>query len=215
MLAGDRNAGSSAGWDGVFSGFVVLPLLVALGLAARPSLVRADRAWVAPLVASTTLALLATVVFLAGHPRIAGRYVGRTNWLRFIGVVHEGIDALRRAPRRAVSVLGAAFLYQASVVTSVAFIAAALDLDTPLAALLAFVPTVAMVQVLPVSLNGLGVREGMLVLLLGSVGATRGQAIAVGLLWAGSLLVVSLLGAPAFAAGKRPVRSASPATGAR
>ena len=25
MLAGDRNAGSSAGWDGVFSGFVVLP----------------------------------------------------------------------------------------------------------------------------------------------------------------------------------------------
>lgn len=197
------------------TGFVVLPVLVALGFVVRPSLVRADHSWVAPLVASTTLALLATLVFLAGHPRVAGRFVGRTNWLRFVGVVHEGIDALRRSPRRAGSVLAAAFLYQASVVVSVACIAAALDLDTPVAALIAFVPTVAMVQVLPVSLNGLGVREGMLVLLLGSMGASRGQAVALGLLWAGSLLAISLLGAPAFAAGKRPVRSAPPAADSR
>lgn len=197
------------------TGFVVLPLMVVLGLIARPSLLHADDAWVAPLVASSTLALLATVMFLAGHPRVAGRYVGRTNWLRFVGAVHEGIAALRHSPRRALGVLGAAFVYQASVVVSVALIAAALEMPVPFIALLVFIPTVAMVQVLPISLNGLGVREGMLVLLLRSVGATRGQAIALGLLWAGSLLAVSLLGAPAFATGKRSARSAPPVTQSR
>ena len=56
---------------------------------------------------------------------------------------------------------------------------------------------------LPISLSGLGIREGLLVLLLHPLGVPTGKAIGVGLLWYGMTLVVSLLGAPAFAVGQR------------
>jgi hypothetical protein len=68
---------------------------------------------------------------------------------------------------------------------------------------LAFVPAVASGQVMPVSLSGLGIREGLLVLFLHPLGVPTGRAIGVGLLWYGMMLVVSLLGAPAFAVGHR------------
>src|SRR5262249_12737916 len=151
-----------------------LPLLVLLGMAVRPSLLSADHAWLALLIASATLALLATILYLAGHPRAAGRYVDRTNWLRFVGAVHLGVAVVRRSARRAVGILGTALAYQVSVVVSVLIVARALELPVPIAALVAFIPAVAMVQVVPISLNGLGVREGMLVLLLHPLGATRG-----------------------------------------
>jgi hypothetical protein len=73
----------------------------------------------------------------------------------------------------------------------------------PDASVLAFVPAVAMAQVLPISLSGLGIREGLLVLLLHPLGVPTGKAIGIGLLWYGMTLVVSLLGAPLFAAGYR------------
>jgi uncharacterized membrane protein YbhN (UPF0104 family) len=57
--------------------------------------------------------------------------------------------------------------------------------------------------VLPLSFNGLGVREGMLVLFLVPLGVSKGQAIAAGLLWLTAMLVVSMCGAPAFAVGNR------------
>src|SRR6185369_12756956 len=76
-------------------------------------------------------------------------------------------------------------------------------IDVPNAAVLAFVPAVAMAQVLPISLSGLGIREGLLVLLLHPLGVPTGKAIGVGLLWYGMTLVVSLLGAPLFAVGQR------------
>ena len=66
---------------------------------------------------------------------------------------------------------------------------------------LAFMPAVAIAQVLPISVGGLGVREGAFVLFLGPLGVPAGQAVALGLLVYGLNLAVSLLGAPAFAVG--------------
>ena len=78
-----------------------------------------------------------------------------------------------------------------------------LELPVPLAGVFAFGAPVAMLQVLPISFNGLGVREGALVLLLHPLGVNTGQAVALGLIWYGLLVVASLLGAPAFAVGHR------------
>jgi len=75
---------------------------------------------------------------------------------------------------------------------------------------MAFVPVVAIAQVLPVSLNGIGLREGAFVLLLAPLGVAAGQAVAFGLLLYGMNLVVSLLGAPAFAIGARPPAARTP-----
>jgi uncharacterized protein (TIRG00374 family) len=194
------------------TGFLALPLLVLFGFVLRPSLLDADHAWVAVLVGGISLGVLALVLFAAGHPRIAGRFSDNTNWTRFIGAIHLGVDNMRRHPRHAVSVLVTALVYQASVIVGVALIFRTLDLPVPIAAAFAYVATVAMVQVLPLSFNGLGVREGMLVLLLRPLGATQAQAIAAGLLWFTSMLVVSMLGAPAFAMGnrKRPLAEPTP-----
>jgi hypothetical protein len=143
------------------------------------------------------------ILLVAAHPRLAGRFAAHENWMRFIGAVHVGIDRIRREPRRAWSVLIAAFLYQASVVLAVWCAIHALGVSVPNAAVLAFVPAVASGQVMPISLSGLGIREGLLVLLLHPLGVPTGRAIGIGLLWYGMMLVVSLLGAPAFAVGHR------------
>jgi glycosyltransferase 2 family protein len=185
------------------TGFVALPVLVFVGFLARPSLVHVERAWIALLIAGITLAVLGVVLVLAGHPRVAGRFAEHENWMRFIGAVHVGIDRLRREPRQALPVLGTALIYQLSVVLTVALIFRTLDFPVPLAATFAYVPAVAMLQVLPLSFNGLGVREGALALFLQPWGVSSTQAIAAGLLWFLATLVVSGLGFPAFAVGQR------------
>lgn len=192
------------------SGFVALPALVLAGFALRPALLDEDRAFVALLIALVTLGLLMSILFLAGHPRAAGRFAENDNWTRFIGAVHQGVDCLRRDPAHVAHVLGTAIVYQLSVVLSVMLIASALDLPVPMMAIFAFAPAVAMVQVLPISVSGLGVREGMLVLFLEPLGASEAQCIGLGLLWYASLLLVSALGAPSFVAVRREQTHTSP-----
>jgi uncharacterized membrane protein YbhN (UPF0104 family) len=186
------------------TGFVALPALVVAGFVLRPSLVDADHSLVALLIAALTITALAAVLTAAAHPKLAGRFADNQSWTRFFGAVHVGVDRLRRQPREAIGVVGTALLYQASVVAAVLCIVRTLELPVPTAAVIAFVPAVAMAQVLPISIGGIGVREGMLVLFLHSAfGVKNTQAIAVGLLWYACVLVVSMLGAPAFAVGKR------------
>jgi len=185
------------------TGFIALPVLVFTGFLARPALLDEGRSWLALLIAGVTLGTLSVLLFLAGHPSIAGRFRDNENWTRFIGAVHEGVDHLRRRPRLSLGIVGTALVYQSSVVLSVALLFRTLDLPVPLAGVVAYVPAVAMMQVLPLSISGLGVREGMLVLFLHPFGVSNGQAIAVGLLWYASTLVVSMIGAPAFAVGHR------------
>jgi hypothetical protein len=78
-----------------------------------------------------------------------------------------------------------------------------------LTALLAFFPAVAIAQVLPIGISGLGVREGAFILFLGPLGVADEEAIALGLLLYLLNLGVSLLGAPAFAVGGRSSEPAS------
>jgi len=190
------------------SGFIALPLLVFIGFLLRPSLLDNNHAWIALAIAFGTLVLLALILVVAGHPKLAGRFAEHENWMRFVGAVHVGIDRLRRQPRDAFGVLGAAVVYQLSVVAALYCAVQALDISIPNAAVIAFIPAVAMGQVVPLSVSGFGVREGLLVLLLHPLGVSTSSAVALGLFWYGMLLIVSLLGAPAFAMGQRAMRSA-------
>lgn len=193
------------------TGFVGLPLLVFAGFVIRPSLLDHSHAWFALFVAAAAVGMLTLILFLAGHPRVAGRYAEKASWSRFIGAVHLGVQRLRREPRHIGPILFATVIFQSSQVVMFGLIFRALDLPVPLAAVLAFGPAVLMLQVLPISFSGLGVREGALVLFLHSFHVSNAQAGAAGLLWWGSMLVVSMLGAPAFALGNR----SHPATSAK
>jgi glycosyltransferase 2 family protein len=195
------------------SGFVALPLLSFVGFALEPSLFGLDHAWIALAIAGATIVALVVILAVAGSPRLAGRFAKRQNWMRFIGAVHIGVDRIRREPRQAMRVLVAALAYQASVLAAVYCAIHALGVSVPNGAVLAFLPAVAAAQALPISLSGLGVREGLLVLLLRPLDVPTGKAIGIGLLWYGMTLVVSLLGAPAFAVGHRHEGDQAPVDG--
>jgi uncharacterized protein (TIRG00374 family) len=184
------------------TGWVVLPVLTLTALAVNPSLRHLGTASrVAFLVSIVTLVLLGGVLFAAGHPSIGGRLQSTEGWRRFTGAIHLGLERFRRHPALALEVLTTSFTYQLAVMLAAFFAANALGLGLGWTAILAFMPAVAIVQVLPITIGGLGVREGALVLFLHPLDVSTQHAIALGLLVYGINLVVSLLGAPAFAVG--------------
>ena len=124
--------------------------------------------------------------------------------MRFAGAVHLGVDRLRHQPAATANVLLVGFVYQLVLVMAAVAAARALGLEPAgLTALLAFFPAVAIAQVLPIGISGLGIREGAFVLFLGPLGVSSQDAVALGLLLYLLNLGVSLLGAPAFAVGGR------------
>ena len=190
------------------TGFVVLPFITLVALIGNPTLLHMGTATRLALVLSLgTLAALGVILLVAGNSRLGARLASHGNWLSFLGAVHLGLDRMRRHPGEAASVLAAALAYQLLIVLAAWAAGHALGLNMGWSAAMAFVPIVAIAQVLPLSVNGLGLREGALVLLLAPLGVPAGQAVALGLLLYGMNLVVSLLGAPAFAVGPRPLRA--------
>ncbi len=186
------------------TGWLVLPILTLGAMVVNPGLLHLGAASTVALTTSlTTLALLAATLAVVASPTLGGRLAGRPGWQRFAGAVHLGLTKLRRRPRAAAGVLAAGFAYQLVVVLAGLLATRALNLDVSLTAAMAFLPAVAIAQVLPISLGGLGVREGALVLFLGPLGVPTAQAVTLGLLVYGLNLCVSLLGAPAFATGGR------------
>ena len=150
------------------------------------------------------LAALGTILFLAGHPKAAGRFEGNENWTRFIGAVHEGIVHLRGDRRQVAGVLGTAFVYQVSVIATVGFLS--LTLGTGVSVRRAR-------RVHPRGRDGPGRADlarrasgsvrACSSLLLTPLGVSNGHAVGLGLAWYATMLLVSLPGAPAFAVGNR------------
>ena len=190
------------------TGWIVLPVLTLAALAVNPGLRELGTAsQLAVTVAVVTLVLLAGLLIAAASPAVGGRLKSNEGWRRFTGAVHLGLDRFRRHPGLAVEVITVGFAYQLAVMLAAFLASEALGMDVGWTAVLAFFPAVAIVQVLPVTIGGLGMREGALVLFLHPLGVTTEQAIALGLLVYAINLVVSLLGAPAFAVGSgRPAR---------
>jgi uncharacterized membrane protein YbhN (UPF0104 family) len=196
------------------SGWLVLPLLCLAGLALNPSLLHLGRSSRLALVLSlVTLGALGVTVAVAASPRLGGRLAGHSNWLRFMGAIHLGLDRIRRRPWAALQVIAASLVYQLVIVGASVLAARALGLRLGATALLAFVPAVAIIQVLPVTIGGLGLREGAFAVFLNPLGVPVDRAVALGLVMYAMHLLTSLLGAPSFAVGgrqrpDRPVGSA-------
>jgi uncharacterized membrane protein YbhN (UPF0104 family) len=191
------------------TGWLVLPVITIAGFVVNPGLRHLGTATrVALALAACTLVLLVTVLAAAASSRLGGRFAARADWRRFAGAVHLGVNRLRRHPGAAANVLVAGFAYQLTLVLAAVAAAQALGLRAAgLTALLAFFPAVLIAQVLPISMAGLGVREGAFVLFLGPLGVAKEEAIALGLLLYLLNVAVGLLGAPAFAAGGRMRRT--------
>jgi len=187
------------------TGWLVLPAITLLGLALNPGLRELGQATtLATAIAAGTLLSLGLILVAVDHDRIGGRFAGRDGWQRFAGAVHLSVARLRRHPAAASSVLGVGLAYQLTLVVAAFMAARAMGIDEAgVTALMAFLPAVLIVQVLPISIAGFGVREGALILFFSNsaLGVPQEKAIGFGILLYLLNLVVSLLGAPAFAVG--------------
>ena len=189
------------------TGWIVLPLMTFTALASQPNLLRHSGGQIAAGLALGTLALLGLIVWVAEHPRGLGRLGGGSRIRDGLSAVHMGLSVFRRHPRSAARLLAVGFAYQFLLVVATALAGAAIGVNPGLRAWMAFAPMVLIVQVLPVAIGGLGVREAALVLFLDAHGVSDAEAVLVGLLLYALTLLVSLAGAPTLAFGGRRRRA--------
>lgn len=93
-------------------------------------------------------------------------------------------------------------IVQAGNVAIVWLIGLALDAPVPASSYWIVVPLVTLLTMLPVSINGMGVREGAMVLLLAPLAVTQETAITLAFLWFTVQLAVSLLGGLVYLFGR-------------
>jgi hypothetical protein len=194
------------------TGWLVLPVITFVGLLVNPGLRHLGNATrVAVALSIGTLVALGVVLVSVASRRFGSRVAGSGGWRRFAAAVHLGMARLRRHPLAAFNVLAVGFAYQLVLVLAALMAAKAVGMSVAVGptALLAFFPAVLIAQVLPISISGLGVREGAFVLFLTPLGVPTQQAIALGLLLYLLNVAVSLLGAPAFAVGGRGPHAAA------
>lgn len=104
-------------------------------------------------------------------------------------------------------VLSRAVAYSMAVqglnVLSVICLGRALGIDVPAVGYFIAVPAVALLSVLPLTINGIGIREGGLTLLLAPYGLTQAQGLSLGLLWFSVLLASGAVGGLIYLGDRR------------
>jgi glycosyltransferase 2 family protein len=186
------------------TGWIVLPIITFVGLLLNPGLRHLGSATlVAFALALATLSGLGLLLAIIAGERFGGHFLDRDGWRRFVGAVHFGVSELRKRPAATAEVLAAGLVYQLALVLAAVMAARVVGISDAagITALLAFLPAGLIAQVFPLGISGLGVREAAFVLFLTPLGVASDQAIALGFLLYLLNLVVSLLGAPAFAFG--------------
>ena len=153
--------------------------------------------------AAANVVLMSPLVY-----RFADRVIAATPLARLrhrADSLYQAIVPYRSAPARILATVGLSFIFQAIVIAVVFLNAQALALDVPLAAVAVFVPLVSLAGMVPVSVNGLGVREALYILLFGRIGVPVETAVSLALLYLAVTFLASLPGGVAYL--MQPVRA--------
>ena len=115
---------------------------------------------------------------------------------------------LWRRPKGMLTVLALSFCVQALGTSAVYLLGSGIDIKMPLAFYFAALPMVNIATLIPISFNGIGVREGAFVYFLGLKGIPAEPAIGLGLLFFSIQVTLSLIGGMAYAFGlhRRSIR---------
>jgi len=124
------------------------------------------------------------------HPNPVFRLLGKL--LRAFAVYSGKITTL-------IKVFMLSLLLQLNVILHFIIITYALGIDVPVVAMFVIIPVATVVMMLPVSINGIGLREAVFVLFFGLFGVSGDQAIAFAWVAYGFVLVQGLLGGLVFA----------------
>lgn len=178
--------------------------LTAMGLIAGTALVVQRRSLtllpalaVAAALVGTTMVVVHAVV---GHlDRIAGLFPRS----RAVDAVVARLLPYQQRPGLVTSAIGWGLLVQIGGILGTACLGRALAIDVPLQAWFMVVPLMNLATVLPISIGGVGVREGMMTVLLTPYGVSQERAVAVGLLTLLVVMTCGLVGGGVFLAEGR------------
>jgi hypothetical protein len=171
--------------------YVGLSALLALGMLAFPFgigyLERASVQW--PVI---WFVPAATCVFIVSSFLIFKFRIGVR--LRFLFKTYQYLQFYRSKK----NIMGRCFIYsiiiQLLTILSVYVLAKGLSLDTSFLSLLIFVPIIVLVSFLPVSISGIGLREGAFIFLLGSTGIPAEKSMTLSIIWFLSVFVAGVWG---------------------
>ena len=161
------------------TGFLGLLLVGSIGVACAG----APDGVVLALAATTVGALLVCAVLL--HPRSVSEAPCGGRLARLLSTASKVTSAFseyRAHPGGLVWATVLATAYQASITVNTLIFGAALNLDLPAAEMLWIVAVVSVAQLLPVTIAGIGTREGAFIYLLAVYGVTEPNALALSLL---------------------------------
>ena len=193
------------------SGWLALPILILLGFAIDSGLRSLGaQSRVAFILALVTLAGLAVIVFVVGHESVGRVLERRSGGLRYIRAFHTGLEGLKRSRSDALGLISAALAYQLILVLAARCAIEALGIEgVSTTAVMVFLPAVLIAQVLPISIGGFGVREGLFVFFLGSLGVADSEATLFGLFLGILTLLTSLVGViPLVFGGRKRAKEA-------
>lgn len=130
--------------------------------------------------------LLSTSFFIFKY-RVGKRFT-------FIANVYEYFRLYGANKNILIKVFFYSVIIQILAIFSLYILSIGMDLPIPLLSLLVFMPIVTFITLIPVSIAGLGIREGLFVLLLRAVGVSSDMAITLSIVWFISIVTANLWG---------------------
>jgi hypothetical protein len=99
---------------------------------------------------------------------------------RIVRLVEQVVETLRPS-WRILGIIGLSFVFQLNTVWISYIYSSAIGIDVGLDQLLMIIPVAYLLEMIPISINGIGVREGALTLLFGQLGLAPEHGLALGL----------------------------------
>lgn len=135
--------------------------------------------WIGPLH-SWAMRILDRVHFYGINRKIDTFYKVLMSYKRHHGILYR--------------IFACSFVIQGGVIIGYYVLGSGLGMDVPVGYYFLFIPLTTAISMLPISLSGLGIREGAFIFLFTMIGASKEQAIALSLLWFATGVFVSIIG---------------------
>ena len=147
-----------------------------------------------PLVLISYVLGVAAFLIVSSETVIGIINASKVSLVKKIGKILMSFRNYRRNPRRLALIILLAFIFQLTIVVINKIYTRALGLDVPFSVLLVIIPLIYLTEILPISINGLGVRESAFGFFFVLIGYTVEDGLAVALLVIGIRYLLGLLG---------------------
>ncbi|MCK4321146.1 flippase-like domain-containing protein [candidate division WOR-3 bacterium] len=94
--------------------------------------------------------------------------------------------------------IGYSLLVQMMIICINFFLAMSLSIDISFISLIAYIPLITIISLIPITINGLGMRESAYVFLFSSYGIARGEALSLSLVFFAASVIASVIGGIVF-----------------